>query len=452
MPVAPISARPVWEDLATAAPPFELPPLDADVDVDVTVIGGGLSGLWTAMWLRRFDPALQILVLERDRIGFGASGRNGGWASALLPMSPASLRERLGTEAAARVAGALVENLADLSDELVRLEPTAARGGTIELIRSPVQAARARRRLGEMRMLGLDDPVWLSAHEAHEHVHATRVQGALYSPHCIAVDPRSLVNNLARAVAAAGVAIRRAEVLDWQARSVTTARTRVRSAVIVRATEAYGVEATATRRDYAPIYSMMIATGPLPLDLVTHIGLERRTTFTDGRHLLVYGQRTSDDRLAFGGRGAMYHYGSRLRPSFDHDPVMCRRLHRAMLELFPALSDVDITHHWGGPLAMPRDRFPAVRYDPSSGLASLGGYTGDGVALSYLAGRSAAAMITKTPIEPAVEAWFAASRRRWEPEPLRWLGINTVRTGAALADRLEGHPGVGRLVDRVTGR
>ena len=230
----------------------------------------------------------------------------------------------------------------------------------------------------------------------------------------------------------------------------------VRAEVVVRATEAFTPSLPGLRRAVAPVYSLMIATEPLPEAFWERAGLRRRETFNDDRHMVIYGQRTADDRLAFGGRGAWYHWGSRVRPEFDRDDRVHRMVHETLLELFPYLGDAAVTHRWGGAVAAPRDWWCHVAFDPSSGLASAGGYVGDGVATTNLAGRTLADLITGTDSDLVSLPWVGHRSRRWEPEPLRYVGINSMVLLPAGADRYEarhGRPSRWRetIVERLTG-
>jgi glycine/D-amino acid oxidase-like deaminating enzyme len=185
----------------------------------------------------------------------------------------------------------------------------------------------------------------------------------------------------------------------------------------------------------------MIATEPLPDSVWDRIGLADRSTFADGRNLIIYGQRTADGRLAFGGRGAPYHFGSKVSPDFDHDDTIRAHLTHELARLFPPVSAFEVTHHWGGVLAATRDWTPSISFDRTTGLAAAGGYVGDGVSTAHLAGRTLASLIVGPTFDgddDLVRLPFVGQRsRRWEPEPLRWLGINLARTAARRADRHE---------------
>ena len=203
------------------------------------------------------------------------------------------------------------------------------------------------------------------------------------------------------------------------------------------------------------MYSLLIATEPLPPAFWAATGWSDRETVTDGRHLLVYAQRTADDRIAFGGRGAPYHWASAVRPGYDRVDRVFTALADALHTLLPATGDAAITHRWGGPLGVPRDWFPSVGLDREAGLAWAGGYVGDGVGTTNLAGRTLADLILRRHTELTRLPWVGHRSRRWEPEPLRWLGINASRWLAASADAAEARTGRparrADLVDRLTG-
>ena len=171
--------------------------------------------------------------------------------------------------------------------------------------------------------------------------------------------------------------------------------------------------------------------------LATEAGLGERATFADHRHMIIYGQRTADDRIAFGGRGAPYHYGSAVHSSFDNEPRVHDLLRRTLAELFPAVAQTRFTHAWGGPLGIPRDWHSSVGYDRQSGLAWAGGYVGDGVATTNLAGRTLADLVTGVDSPLTALPWVSHRSPDWEPEPLRWLGVNAGLVAMRLADRSE---------------
>jgi glycine/D-amino acid oxidase-like deaminating enzyme len=402
------------------------PGLPGDTDADVAIIGGGLTGLWTAYYLRQRDPSLRVAVLEKEIAGFGASGRNGGWCSALFPRSTASLEKAHGREAALAMRRAMIATV----DEVGRVSRTEGidcdfvKGGTIAFARSAVQARAADVDVAEAAVYGVDP--------------LTRRADSVFDPNCARVHPGKLVRGLARVLENDGVSIyEQTEVLDWRPGAVGTTRGTVSAATVIVATEGYGATLPQTRRSILPLYSLMIATEPLSDDVWAEIGIEHGQTFTDYRHLLIYGQRTADNRFAFGGRGARYHWGSAIRPGYDRVERVFDHLHATLAELFPAARDARITHRWGGPLGVPRDWHASVRYDAATGIGAAGGYVGDGLSTTNLAGRTLADLVTGTASELTTLPWVGHRSPDWEPEPLRFLGSNAGLLAMTAADAEE---------------
>lgn len=440
-------------------------PLQHHLDVDVAIVGGGFTGLWTARELLRRDPNLHIAVLEKEVCGFGASGRNGGWASGLFPLDNDAVIRRDGLDAFHHQRCVLNDAVGELG-ALAQADAIDARfehGGTLTFARSEVQARRLEREIDEARALdiGPDDLSWLDVDELATHGTVAGALGATYSPHCARIDPARLVRGLSDVVERLGATIfertavtrilparngRRAEVL--------TVGANVHADFVVRATEGFTPSLPGERRTVAPLYSLMVATEPLSSDFWNEYGFDGYATFADDRHLIIYGQRTTDNRIAFGGRGAPYHFGSSVEPRFDLNPKVFAKLETTLRELFPSL-DASFTHGWGGPLAMPRDHSPFVRVNYQSGMASAGGYTGDGVVLSHVAATALADLLTAPDIETAHTrlTFVQHEGRRWEFEPLRWLGINAGLGLAAWTDRVEERRGrvsrAGALLDRL---
>ncbi len=434
-----------WHDTV----PGSLEPGDAlpgDTDADVAIVGAGFTGLWTAYYLSRADPSLRIVICEKQIAGYGASGRNGGWCSALFPASLGKLERIAGREAAIAQYRAMQATV----DEVGRAAAAEsidchwAKGGTIALARSAVQLDRARAAVAQAREYGFgpEDIRLLDAAQASEMAGAAGVVGGAYTPHCAAIHPARLARGLAAVVRDRGVRLyERTPVTAISPGRAEGPRGTVRARYVVRATEGYTPGLRDHRRVIVPVYSLMIATAPLPDAVWERIGLAGRPTFSDMRHLIIYGQRTADGRLAFGGRGAPYHLGSTVRPSFDRVPAVFNALRRTLAELFPVLGDVPVTHGWGGPIGVPRDWCASVGLDQGTGLAWAGGYVGDGVATTNLAGRTLADLITGTESELTRLPWAGHRSPAWEPEPLRWLGLNAGLRAMTRADKEEARSG-----------
>ncbi|MFM9876444.1 MAG: NAD(P)/FAD-dependent oxidoreductase [Rhodoglobus sp.] len=438
-----------WHDTV----PDELAPraaLPGDAHADVAIVGGGLTGLWTAWYLLERDPSLRIVVLEREIAGFGASGRNGGWCSALFPRSTASLERAHGRDAALALRRAMIDTVDEVGAVAARagIDIDYVKRGTIAYARSDVQFAAARTEVEEAASFGVDAlELW-----GADQVKAQGALGASFDPACARLHPGKLVRGLARALEKRGVTIyEQTEVLDWASGSVRTGHGTVRCDSIVVALEGYGAERPQTHRSVLPLYSLMIATEPLSDATWQELGIEHGQTFTDYRHLLIYGQRTADNRFAFGGRGARYHFRSAIRPGYDRVPGVFDHLRRTLGELFPTIREVEVTHRWGGPLGVPRDWHASANFDPASRIGTAGGYVGDGLSTTNLAGRTLADLITGSESELTALPWVNHRSPRWEVEPLRFIGANAGLAAMTVADAEERLTTRRSLVARLMG-
>jgi glycine/D-amino acid oxidase-like deaminating enzyme len=408
-------SRSLWAHTAPAAPVRQR--LVGDLTCDVAVVGGGFTGLWTAYYLLQADPSLRVVVLEAEEVGFGASGRNGGWCSALFPSSLPGMHE------------AMVDTLDEIGRVLTAeaIDADFHRGGTVVVARSEAQLSRLAPEPGGKL---------LSQAEARTRLNATRTVGGTYTPHCARIHPLKLVRGLAEAVERHGGSIfEGSRVGELSPRSLSTTSGTVRAGTVVRATEGYTAQLPGSHRDLVPVQSLIVATEPLSQRTWDAIGLGDNETFADARHLVVYGQRTRDDRLVFGGRGSPYAWGSRVRAANEQRARVFERLRSALLDMLPVLADARFTHAWGGTLGIPRDWCASVGV--RDGVAWAGGYVGDGVSTANLAGRTIRDLVLHRDSELTRLPWVNHDSGRWEPEPLRWLGINASLRAMSLADREE---------------
>ena len=456
--------RPVWQDtLADEDRAGPRPPLGGDTSADVCIVGGGYTGLWTAYYLTRADPSLDVVVLEAQTAGFGASGRNGGWCSALLPQGIDAMARRHGRAASLAMRRTMQRTVDEVGDVAAAegIDCHWHKGGTVVVARNEAQLERARAEVAhDLRWDGIEGLRLLDAGQVRERLAVPDAVGGTWTPHCAALHPARLARGLARTVESRGVRLfEGTTALELRPGEVRTDRGTVKAPLIVRATEAWTPRLPGSRRDVVPVYSLVVATEPLPGSVWSRLGLADRETFSEHRHVIVYGQRTADDRLVFGGRGAPYHFGSRVRPAFDSEPSVFATLERALAAMLPDVAPFAVTHRWGGPLGIARDWHAAVRFDPATGLAIAGGYVGDGVATTNLAGRTLADLLLGRSTPLTKLPWVGHRSRAWEPEPLRWLGVNTGLRLAAVADATEARSGratlgsraLGSLLGRLTG-
>lgn len=417
---------------------------------DVVIVGGGFSGLWTAYYLALLDAGKRIAVIEREVCGYGASGRNGGWCEGELAGSFEAFAARSSPSEALRQARAAFDAVDEIGRvcEAEHIDAQFQKGGTVRLARNGPQARRQREEIDHHRRLGFseDEVRLLGASEAGTLLGATKVRSGIFLAPSAALDPARLVRGLAETVERMGVTIYEGtEAIELEQGWIRVrptgqehaATTRLNAGVVVRATEAYTRDLPGLRRHVIPVYSLMIATEPLSDAVFDQIGLADRPTFADDRYLVIYGQRTADNRLAFGGRGVPYLFGSRIRARTEQNLQAHRLIAATLADLLPKVADAQITHRWGGVLAIPRNWMPFVRFDPSTGQGELGGYVGEGVAASNLAGRTLAELICGLDTERTSLPLVGVRSRNWEPEPLRWLGVRTSRRVLTAADRFE---------------
>lgn len=443
-------SRSLWLDLLAADSPDALrprPPLDGDTQCDVAIAGAGLTGLWTAYYLAVADPSLRIVVAERDIAGFGASGRNGGWASAGIAGSPSRYARRHGIDAVRRATRATN----DAVDEIGRvaaaegIECHFAKRGSLTVATSEPQRDRLLAAHDAARRNGThnDDDQMLDVDGVRHYATVSGVLAGAFTPHSAGIDPARLTRGLAAACERRGVRIvEHTEALELLPGQLRTTHGVISADVVLRSTESYTVQLPGHRRDYLPLTSLMIATEPLPAHVWDQLGWPRGLTMKDKRHLFFYAQRTADDRIAIGGRGAPYSLRRPMDPARETDQGVRDRLVNVIRTHFPAAADAAITHRWGGTLAVPRDWTCAVHFDSATRTGWAGGYSGHGVVAAHLSGRTLADLVLGRATDLTAMPWVGHRSRRWEPEPLRWIASRSIVQVLGSADRHEDASGI----------
>jgi glycine/D-amino acid oxidase-like deaminating enzyme len=436
--------------------PPRRPSLPGPADADVCIVGAGFTGLWTAYYLKHADPSLRIVVLEAAFAGFGASGRNGGWLSSNLPGS----RERYARGPGGRDAVLdLQRQLRETVDEVGRvcaaegIDADLVKGGELSVAASPAQHERLRAELAAARAWGLDEDEvrYLGRADLAGRVRIAGGLGALYTPHCARIQPAKLVTGLAEAVERAGVQIyeatpvtriqpgRPAGAGGGRPARACTVFGDVTARYVLRATEGFTAGLPGRGRDLLPMNSSMIVTEPLGEAAWQEIGWDGCETIGDSAHVYMYAQRTADGRIAIGGRGIPYRFGSGLDDRGVTQARTISTLGRILHRMFPAAGSARIDHAWCGVLGVPRDWCATVTLEESSGLGWAGGYTGHGVAASNLAGHTLADLVLGSPTPRTALPWVGHRARRWEPEPLRWAGVHGLYALYRVADGAEGN-------------
>lgn len=433
-------------------------PLAEDISADIVIIGAGYTGLWTAYYLLKNSPTLRIVILEKEQVGFGASGRNGGWASSIFPVSLSKVTKDFSKVAAVEVQLALNHAVDEIGNVLTEesIDADYCKEGYISIARTPAQLTRANAAVNETQSFGLLDQ-WqlMNADTANEKLLIKNSLGAIYTPHCAVIHPGKLVKSLAQTVEKMGATIyEQSEVIKIDSKKVQTAHHSVSAPHIVRATESYSCQLENYKRSTIPLYSLALATEPIPKPLQEKLKLNHRMAFNDMRHLLVYAQMTADGRLVIGGRGAPYHYGSKISSHYDIVDSVHQKILQTTTDFFPDLKDLKVTHRWGGSLAIARDWYPSVGLDRMTGIAWAGQYAGDGVTMSNLSGRILANLLLDID-EPINHLPFVNRiSRTWESEPFRWFGINMGLTVTSFGDKeekLTGKPSIAvSLLEKLT--
>jgi glycine/D-amino acid oxidase-like deaminating enzyme len=433
--------------------PARRPALAGDLDVDVAIIGGGYTGLWTAYYLRLADPSLRVVVLEAEHAGFGASGRNGGWLSGTATGSREHYAARSGRAAVVRMERAAIATLPEVERVCAEegIDADLVRGGTLHVAQNPAQLARLEDDVRSERAWGLtdDDLRLLEPDELRARIRIAGALGASYTPHCARIHPAKLVRGLAAAVERRGATIYEdTRVLAVERGRAVTASGRVRADWIVRATEGYTARLPGLRRALLPLGSSMIVTEPLSAAVWDEIGWQACETLLDGAHVYSYSQRTADGRIAIGGRGVPYRFASGVDTDAECPPETAEQLRRTLVGLFPATADAQIEHRWAGVLGLARDWCASVGADRASGIAWAGGYIGNGVSTANLAARTLVDLVLGRDSELVTLPWVDRSSRRFEPEPLRFIGARALYLAYRAADRAEAG---GRRASRLAG-
>ncbi|MFE9450546.1 NAD(P)/FAD-dependent oxidoreductase [Streptomyces sp. NPDC006739] len=445
--------------------PVAREPLSGDASADVVIVGGGYTGLWTAYYLKKSAPFLRITVLEQKFCGYGASGRNGGWL-----YNGVAGRDRYarlhGREAAVR----LQKAMNDTVDEVVAvaeaegIDAGVHKGGVLEVATTPAQLARLRAFHEHELSYGEKDRELYGARRTAERIRVADAVGSAWTPHGARLHPVKLVKGLAAAVEALGVTIHESTpVTEIRPGHAVTPYGTVRASYVLRCTEGFTASLKGQRRTWLPMNSSMIATEPLTDEQWAAIGWEGRETLGDMAHAYMYAQRTADGRIALGGRGVPYRFGSRTDNDGRTQEATVEALREILVRFFPALAGVRVEHAWSGVLGVPRDWCATVTLDRSTGLGWAGGYVGSGVATTNLAGRTLRDLVQLDSghggrTELTDLPWVNHKVRKWEPEPLRWLGVQAMYATYRTADRRERLRPSGesshlaRWADRVAGR
>ncbi len=444
------------------------PSLDGDVDCDIAIVGAGYTGLWTAYYLMKSDPSLRIVIVEKEFAGFGASGRNGGWLSGEMGWSRDRYAEKTGRQSVIDLQKAMWATVDEVIDVCARegIDADIIKGGSLQVATTASQAVRVREHVAHEAHWGVEAPdvVYLDQAATRERIDIADVRCASFTPHAARIQPAKLVQGLAQVVEELGVRIcERTTVTGISPHRLHTDRGTVRAEYVIRATEGFTAGIKGYRREWLPMNSAMIATEPLSPEQWAQIGWDGYETMGDAAHGYMYAQRTREGRIAIGGRGLPYRFGSATDINGQTQDRTVEMLEEILVRMFPALAGTRIDHAWCGVLGVPRDWCATVGLDPSTGIGWAGGYVGMGVTTSNLSARTLRGLIlaqngSQEEFSETSLPWVNRRVRKWEPEPLRWLGVHGLYTMFRSADRSERRRGtdhtsrVAQVAGRIAGR
>lgn len=409
---------------------------------DLAVVGGGLTGLWTAYYAKKSDPSLRVVVLEAECIGYGASGRNGGWLAALTPGNRKKYADAPGSSqgAAIRFQRAMMDAVDEVLEicDRERIEADQFKGGNLAVATTTSGWARLQSHRSTDLQYGLleSEVQLLSGDQARERINIEGACGALFYPQVARLDPAKLVHQLAAVLNRMGVQIyEHSRVETIQPGMVRTKLGQLSAGLVAVCTEGYSGPLLGARK-VIPINSSMIVTKRLPESDWQRIGWNGLECLDDAAHAFIYAQRTADGRIAIGGRGAPYRFASGVGDTGATSPDTVKLLLARLRKFFPGVA-FEADHAWSGVLGVTRDWCASVNFDPQTGIGSAAGYAGHGVTATNLAARTSVDLMFGVKSDLTSLPWVGYDSGKWEPEPIRWLGVHTMYRLFGVADRWE---------------
>jgi glycine/D-amino acid oxidase-like deaminating enzyme len=401
------------------------PSLAGDISVDIAIIGGGYTGLATAYFLRKAEPAMKVAVLEGEVVGFGASGRNGGFAMTLFGLEPAVTAMLFGKQKTVE-AHHYCERAVDLVCDLIRehkIQSDFEYTGFLRLATTEGYVKRIRHDLELLTSLGVTGIEWIDQEKARAEVNSPLVLGAWTEARCGILDPAKQAREMKRVAQEAGAAVyEQSPVTEIQRGTKFTLKTpqgTVTADKIVFATNAYSHLIPELWNKQVPAFTYMVITEPLTEEQMGSIGWKNRQGLEDARNLVHYLRLTVDNRIAIGGSDVSISY--RRDMERDLNEATFRRLERNLVTLFPVLKDVKFTFRWGGPVSVTMQMAPAIGMVGDVRAWYSLGCVGHGVAPTHLNGQTLCDLLLERKTDLS-SVWFVERKPiSWPPEPLRWV-------------------------------
>jgi glycine/D-amino acid oxidase-like deaminating enzyme len=426
--------------LATYGPYTPNPPLEGEIRVDVAVIGGGFTGLSTAYHIKKDSPGMEVAVLEAEVIGFGASGRNGGFSMTLFGLEPAVTKALFGQERTVE-AHRYMERAVDYVDDLVRehdIQSDYEFSGFLRAATTPGYVKRIKHDLEILVSMGITGIDWIEADEIREQVNSPLFLGGWWEPRCGLMNPAKQARELKRIVQASGAQVYEntpvTEVRRDDRFKLKTPKGTLDAEKIVFATNAYSHLIPHLRRKQVPAFTHMVVTEPLAGRQLATIGWQNRQGLEDARNLVHYFRLTADNRIAMGGSDVSLAFGGDMQR--DMNERIFADLEGDVVKLFPNLEGIRFTHRWGGPVSVTVDMAPAIGYLGDKRAVYSLGCVGHGVSMTHLNGWTLADMILERQSD-LTSVWFVNRRTLpWPPEPLRLILSQAIRGYLRIEDAL----------------
>lgn len=410
--------------------------------VDLAIVGGGYTGLWAAYFAKKLEPSLSVAVFEAEQVGYGASGRNGGWLSAMPPGNRATFARASGggIEASRALQREFVGGVDAVLDILKAegIDADQHKGGALVAAHTEAGLGRLVARRDTDLKYGLtdDESQLIDRDDFQGRINISTVHGGLFYKHCARIHPAKLVYGLADTLTSMGVRIYEASRVERaEGKALTLADGRVSTATTFICTEGYSGPLLG-KRTLTPINSSMIVTKPLPEEAWQQIGWNGSQCLSDSAHTFIYAQRTADGRIAMGGRGIPYRFASGTGGDGATAHSTIDLILHKVSTFFPGIP-FEAEHAWSGVLGVTRDWNGGVHWDPAYGIGTSTGYAGHGVTAAYVGARTLVELAFEKETERTSLPWVGYRARKWEPEPLRWLGVHTMYRLFGVADHWE---------------
>ena len=423
-----------------SSPYTENPPLEGEIKVDVAIIGGGFTGIASSYFLKQQEPSLRVAVLESEVVGYGASGRNGGFAMTLFGMTMGLTALRFGKQKALE-AHRYMEKAVDLVKDLVikhNIDCDFEFPGFLRVATTAKFEKRIKHEVELAQSLGIKGIEWIDREKTIEQVNSPLYLGAWWEPRCGLVNPAKLVRGLMKVAQGMGVDFYdRTPVLEVKKNGKIHLKTPGGSVIadkLVFATNAYSHLIPQLRRKQVPVFTYIVLTEPLREEHFKEIRWKNRQGIEDARDFVHYYRLTRDNRLLMGGRDITFAVGKDMDK--DLNERIFKQLEGDIVLTFPALKDVKITHRWGGPVSVPTDLSPAMGYLGDKRIVYSLGCVGHGVALTHMNGWTISDLLLEKKTERTETFFVNRTVIPWPPEPFRFIMSSAIYSYMRMEDKV----------------